>query len=107
MDFLKIKHPNDFNKQLQEDCNLLLKFALNHELKKAIKILISCYTVDLDKMCSFSSISYDLSLNNEYAIKKLLEKGYYMGYEDDERVSKDGNWINAKVFEQFLDSCVT
>lgn len=30
-----------------------------------------------------------------------------MGYEDDERVSKDGNWINAKVFEQFLDSCVT
>ncbi|CAO1399903.1 unnamed protein product [Diamesa hyperborea] len=106
-DFLKSKHPDDFNKQLQEDCNLLLTFALNHGLKKAMKILITCYTVDLDKLCSSTSIHYDLSFNNEYAIKKLLEKGYYMGYEDDERVSKDGNWINAKVFQQFLDSCVT
>lgn len=97
LDFLKGKHPDDFNKQLQEDFNLSLTFALNHGLKKTMKILISYCTVDLDKICSSSTIAYDLSFNNEYAIKKLLEKGYYMGYENDERILKDGNWITIII----------
>lgn len=93
---------DQFNQRLQEDSNLLLTFALNHGLKKAMRILIRCYTVDLSR----SNDSADMTINNEYAMLKLLEKGYYLGYEDEE-ITKDGNWINAKVFEQFLDSRVT
>lgn len=94
---------DDFNQKLQEDSNLLLKFALNHGLKKAMQILIKCYTVDVSK----SNECPDVTINNEYAMLKLLEKGYYLGYENEKEINKDGNWINAKVFEQFLDSCVT
>lgn len=102
LDFLRQHYRDDFNQELQEDSNLLLTFALNHGLKKAMQILIRCYSVDVNK----SSDTADVSINNEYAMLKLLEKGYYLGYEDEE-INKDGNWINAKVFEQFLDSRVT
>lgn len=93
---------DDFNQKLQEDSNLLLTFALNHGLKKAMQLLIKCYSVDVNK----SGDASDVTINNEYAMLKLLEKGYYLGYEHEE-INKDGNWINAKVFEQFLDSRVT
>lgn len=102
LDFMRQHYRDDFNQELQEDSNLLLTFALNHGLKKAMQILIRCYSVDVNK----STYSADVSINNEYAMLKLLEKGYYLGYEDEE-INKDGNWINAKVFEQFLDSRVT
>jgi hypothetical protein len=102
LDYMRQHYREDFNEKLQEDSNLLLTFALNHGLKKAMQILIKCYSVDVNKSNEFS----DASINNEYAMLKLLEKGYYLGYEDQE-INKDGNWISAKVFQQFLDSRVT
>lgn len=100
LDYMRQHYRDDFNQKLQEDSNLLLTFALNHGLKKAMQILIKCYSVDVNKS------NDHVTINNEYAMLKLLEKGYYLGYEDEE-INKDGNWINAKVFQQFLDSCVT
>lgn len=70
-----------------------------------MKLLISCYAVDVNKIL-INSLD-NSSINNEYAMLKLLEKGYYIGYEDDKKVSKDGNFISSKVLETFLDSCVT
>lgn len=101
LDFMR-QYSQNFNQELQDDSNLLLTFALNHGLKKAMQILIRCYSTDVSKSIDPS----DISINNEYAMLKLLEKGYYLGYEHEE-INKDGNWINAKVFEQFLDSRVT
>lgn len=104
LDYMRQNYCDDsFNRRLQDDSNLLLTFALNHGLKKAMQILIKCYSVDVNK----SGDTSDVSINNEYAMLKLLEKGYYLGYEDGYGINKDGNWINAKVFEQFLDSRVT
>lgn len=100
LDYMRQNCRDDFNQKLQMDSNLLLTFALNHGLKKAMQILIKCYSVDVNKS------NDHVTINNEYAMLKLLEKGYYLGYEDEE-INKDGNWINAKVFEQFLDSRVT
>jgi hypothetical protein len=37
-------------------------------------------------------------------MSKLLERGYYLGYDDEHRVPID--WISAQVFENFLDSRV-
>lgn len=102
LDYMRHFYRDDFNEKLQEDSNMLLTFALNHGLKKAMQILIKCYSVDVNK----NNDSTDVSINNEYAMLKLLEKGYYLGYEDEE-INKDGNWISAKVFEKFLDSRVT
>ncbi|CRK92167.1 CLUMA_CG005804, isoform A [Clunio marinus] len=103
LDFMRQTHSHiEFNQKLQEDSNLLMTFALNHGMKKAMQILIRCYSVDVNKSCEV----IDVAINNEYAMLKLLEKGYYIGYEDEE-ICKDGNWINGKVFEQFLDSRVT
>lgn len=99
LDFMRQHCKEDFNQKLQKDSNLLLAFALNHGLKKAMQILIKCYSVDIKKS------NDHVSINNEYAMLMLLEKGYYLGYEDEE-INKDGNWINAKVFEEFLDSRV-
>lgn len=110
LEYMKAKFsPDHFNESLQDDCSSMLTFALNHGQKKAMKVLISCFAVDINKSSHlYKEFSGDkVSYNNEYAMLKLLEKGYYIGYEDDEKVCKDGNWINAKVFEQFLDSCVT
>lgn len=101
LDYMRQHYRDDFNQKLQQDSNLLLTFALNHGLKKAMQILIKCYSVDVNK----TNDSSDVSINNEYAMLKLLEKGYYLGYEDEE-INKDGNWINAKVLKQFLDSRV-
>lgn len=102
LDFMRQNHLNDFNRKLQDDSNVLLTYSLNNGLKKAMQILIKCYSVDVNKWHDTS----DLSINNEYAMLKLLEKGYYLGYED-EKINKNGNWISVKVFEQFLDSRVT
>ena len=102
LDFMRQNYREDFNQKLQEDSSLLLTYALNNGLKKAMQILIKCYSVDVNKW----SDSSDVAINNEYAMLKLLEKGYYLGYEDEE-INKDGNWISVKVFKQFLDSRVT
>lgn len=94
----------NFNAKLQENSNILLKIALDTGMRKAMQILISCHSIDTQKQ---QKGSFD-SINNEYAMLKLLEKGYYLGYEDEQMASeKDTNWFNAKIFEQFLDSRVT
>jgi hypothetical protein len=102
LEYMRQNYYFDFNSELTSDSNLLLTFALNNGLKKAMQILIRCYSVDVNK----ANDSSDVSINNEYAMLMLLEKGYYLGYEDEE-INKDGNWISNKVFEQFLDSRVT
>lgn len=91
----------NFNAKLQEDSNLLLKLALDTGMRKAMQILISCHSIDAHK----TQVG---SIHNEYAMLKLLEKGYYLGYEDEQVSSeKEANWFNARIFEQFLDSRVT
>lgn len=93
----------NFNAKLQEDSNMLLTLALDTGMRKAMQILISCHSIDAQKP---HNNSFDFSIHNEYAMLKLLEKGYYLGYED-EQLQGDANWFNAKIFEQFLDSRVT
>lgn len=94
----------NFNAKLQEDSNILLKIALDIGMRKAMQILINCHSIDVQ---TSQKGSFD-SIHNENAMLKLLEKGYYLGYEDEQGGNeKDTNWFNAKIFEQFLDSRVT
>jgi len=90
----------NFSLTIREDSNILLTLALDTGMRKAMHILISCQSVDPQR----PQTSLDFSICNELSMLKLLESGYYLGYEDES--AKDGNWFNAKIFEQFLDSCV-
>ena len=101
---MKEKHGNRHSSKVQNDFNSLLEFALRHSQPKAIKIIINCPLIDVNKVAIKSD---DAKFNSQYAhliMSKLLERGYYLGYDDERRVPSD--WISAKVFENFLDSRV-
>ena len=103
LEMMKEKY-KDHSSKVQKDCNSLLEFALRHSQPRAIKIIINCPFVDANKV---SIKTDDAKFNSQYAhliMSKLLERGYYLGYDDEHRVPSD--WISAKVFENFLDSRV-
>ncbi|KAL7011966.1 hypothetical protein ACKWTF_014534 [Chironomus riparius] len=103
LDYLRQNSINNehFTLTIREDTNILLTLALDTGMRKAMHILISCQSIDPQR----PQTTLDFSISNEISMLKLLESGYYLGYEDES--AKDGHWFNAKVFEQFLDSCVT
>lgn len=105
LEAMEAKHGEKYESFVQVDCNSLLEFALNHSQRKAINTIIECPLIDANKVsirCDDSSFD---SQNAHYIMSKLLEKGYYLGSEDEERVPSD--WISAQVFENFLDSRVS
>lgn len=100
MDFMKLRHTDNFHKFLLDDCNNLLTVAAQKNQKRAIEILIGCYAIGAGKQ----------DLNPDYTgfMLKLVNNGFYIGHNiDDEKQIKDDNWIEADVLEQFLNSCVT
>lgn len=105
LETMKEKHSERFQNLVQKDCNSLLEFALHNKQKKAINTIINCTLVDPNKVSIKSEGSKFDSLNAHYIMSKLLEKGYYLGQDDEDRVPID--WISSQVFEDFLDSRVT
>lgn len=105
LEVMRAKHGDQYEAQVQQDCNSLLAFAMNHSQRDAINIIMECPLIDANKV----SIKWDDSSFNShmahYIMGKLLEKGYYLGYDDKNRVPSD--WISAQVFEDFLDSRVS
>lgn len=99
------KHGDRYESKVRKDCNSLLEFALNHSQRKAINIIMNCSLIDANKVSIKLNDSKFDSQNAHFIMSKLLEKGYYLGYDDDHRVPSD--WISAQVFEDFLDSRVT
>lgn len=104
LEAMEAKHGEKYESFVQVDCNSLLEFALNHSQRKAINTIIECPLIDANKVSIRSDDSSFDSQNAHYIMSKLLEKGYYLGAED-ERVPSD--WISAQVFENFLDSRVS
>lgn len=101
LDAMKVKHGDeDFQRRVQEDCNSLLEFALRHQQRRAINIIINCPLIDPNQVVIKSHDSAFDSNNVHYVMSKLLEKGYYLG--NDNRVPID--WISSQVFEDFLNS---
>lgn len=99
------KHGDSCEPRVQKDCNSLLEFALIHGQRRAINTILNCSLVDANKVSIALS---DEKVDSKYAhfiMSKLLENGYYLGYDDENRVPND--WISAQVFEDFLDSRVS
>lgn len=105
LEMMKEKHGERFEYRVQKDCNSLLEFALDHGQRKAINTIINCPVVDANKVSIKSNDSKFDSQNAHFIMSKLLEKGYYLGNDEKNRVPSD--WISAQVFEDFLDSRVT
>lgn len=105
LEAMEAKHGEKYESFVQVDCNSLLEFALNHSQRKAINTIIECPLIDANKVSIRSDDSSFDSQNAHYIMSKLLEKGYYLGSDDENRVPSD--WISAQVFENFLDSRVT
>lgn len=105
LEAMKEKHGERFESLVRMDCNSLLEFALNHKQKKAINTIISCPLVDPNKVSIKSDGSKFDSINAHYIMSKLLERGYYLGQNEENRVPID--WISTQVFEDFLDTRVT
>lgn len=107
LETMKEKHGDRYESLVRKDCNSLLEFALNHSQRKAINRIISCPLIDVNKVtinCDDSSFD---SQNAHYIMSKLLEKGYYLGYNEDDKHRVPSDWISAQVFEDFLDSRVS
>ncbi|CRK97404.1 CLUMA_CG010794, isoform A [Clunio marinus] len=102
---MKEKHGDCYEIKVRKDCNSLLEFALANSQKRAMNIIINCPLIDPNKVSIKCDDSAFDSQNAHYIMSKLLEKGYYLGNEDENRVPSD--WISAQVFEDFLDSRVT
>lgn len=105
LEMMKELHGERYESKVQSDCNSLLEFALNNGQRKAINIIINNPLIDANKVSIKSDDSSFDSHNAHYIMSKLLEKGFYMGHGDDDRVPVD--WISAQVFEDFLDSRVS
>lgn len=101
----KQKHGDRHELVIQKDCNSMLKFALKHGQRRAINIIINCPLVDPNKVSIITDDSSFDSTTAHYIMSKLLEKGYYLGFADNNRVPTD--WISSQVFEDFLDSRVS
>lgn len=108
LEIMKTMHGGDrYESFVRRDCNSLLEFALQNSQRRAINVIINCEIIDADKVCIKSDDSNPIdSQNAHFIMSKLLEKGFYLGYNDNEqRVPSD--WISAQVFEDFLDSRVS
>lgn len=107
LDTMKEIHgEHQYESFVRRDCNSLLEFALQNSQRGAINIIINCPIIDANKVFIKTDDSSFDSQNAHYIMSKLLDKGFYLGHDDDElRVPTD--WISAQVFENFLDSRVT
>jgi hypothetical protein len=104
LDTMRIKHGEaDYQMKVREDCNSLLEFALRHQQRRAINIIVNCPLIDPNQVVIKSHDSSFDSQNVHYVMSKLLEKGYYLG--NDNRVPMD--WISTQVFEDFLNSRIS
>lgn len=105
LETMKEKHGERFESLVQKDCNSLLEFALHHNQKKAINTIINCPLINPNNVSIRSDDAKFDSRNAHYIMWKLLEKGYYLGQNDEDSVPID--WISTQVFEDFLDSRVS
>lgn len=102
---MKVKFGEDcYVMKVQRDCNSLLTFALGKKQKKAIEKILECEIIDANQVqIKTNNYSYDSKIVH-FVMLKLLEKGYFLGNNDENRVPSD--WISASVLEEFLDSRV-
>ncbi|CAO1409106.1 unnamed protein product [Diamesa tonsa] len=105
LEAMKLKYGEWHENKVRRDCNSLLTFALNNNHKRAINTILSCPIVDPNKVSIKSDKSSSANENVHYTMRKLLERGYYVGNNEEKRVNAD--WINTQVFEDFLDSRIT
>lgn len=104
LETMKQKHgEEEFQVKVREDCNSLLEFALRHQQRRAITIIINCPLIDPNQVVIKSHDSSFDSQNVHYVMSKLLEKGYYLG--NDNGVPID--WISTQVFEDFLNTRIS
>lgn len=105
LEMMKKKHgTDDYELKVREDCNSLLEFAMKHQQKRAISTIINCPLIDPNQVVIKSHDSSFSSQNIHYVMSKLLEKGFYIG-NDNQHVPID--WISTQVFDDFLNSRVS
>lgn len=105
LEIMRAKHGEDaYIRKVREDCNSLLEFALHHQQRRAINIIINCPLIDSNQVVIKSHDSSFDSQNVHYVMSKLLEKGFYLG-NDNQHVPID--WISTQVFEDFLNSRIS
>lgn len=104
LESMQEKHGEQFESMIQNDCNSLLGFAMSHGQRRAISTIINCKLIDPNKVSiEIDDSSFD-STTAHFIMAKLLEKGFYLGCGEANRVPTD--WISTQVFEDFLDSRV-
>lgn len=105
LEVMRKKHGEDaYIRKVRDDCNSLLEFALRHQQRRAINIIINCPLIDANQVVIKSHDSSFDSQNVHYVMSKLLEKGFYLG-NDNQHVPID--WISTQVFEDFLNSRIS
>ena len=91
LEFMELKQ----HKFLTDDCNYMLFAAVQGNHEKAIKLIVGCYTNDKD-------------LSEDYIkfMIKMVGNEFFLGHELNHD-SKDEDWVESDMLEQFLNSCVS
>jgi hypothetical protein len=105
IDKMKAKHddPQQCVESVRDDCNDLLEYALNNSQRRAINTIMNCELIDANKVFIKSNDSSFDSQNAHYLMSKLLEKGFYLGNDNDTKRAPI-DWISVPAFEEFLNS---
>lgn len=104
INLMRSKHGDDtYETKVREDFNSLLEFALHHKQRRALSLILNCPLTDPNEVIIKSHNSSFDNQHVHYVMSKLLERGFYIG-NDNQHVPSD--WISSQVFEKFLNSRV-
>ena len=91
------QHNENYQTHVQKDANILLTLALRHGQKHAMETIITCQTIEINKIQITTDKSVSTYEHINYLMKLMLRHGYNVH-------ELNHSWVNVEVFEDSLDA---
>ena len=91
------QHKENYQAHVQKDANILLTLALRHCQKRAMETIITCQTIEINKIQIITDKSVSTYEHINYLMKLMLRHGYNVH-------ELNHSWVNVGVFEDSLDA---
>ncbi|CAO1433522.1 unnamed protein product [Diamesa hyperborea] len=90
------QHKENYQSYVQKDANILLTLALRYGQKRAMETIVTCQSIEVNKIKITTDKSVSTYKNINFLMKLMLKYGYNVH-------DLNHSWVNVEVFEDNLD----